>query len=65
MPVLLTTAEEYDTWLTATVQEALMLHRSWPDVAEVVVAQGMKPNGRCRPRRMPATGAHPNGGQHW
>jgi len=45
MPVLLTTAEEHDTWLTATVQEALMLQRPLPDGALVVVAQGTKHDG--------------------
>ncbi len=45
MPVLLTTAEEYDTWLTAPVQEALMLQRPLPDGTLMVVAQGTNHDG--------------------
>jgi len=45
MPVLLTTADEYDTWLTAPVQEALALQRPLPDGALTIVARGAKHDG--------------------
>ncbi len=45
MPALLTTAEEYETWLTAPIEEELTLQRSLPDDALVVVARGAKHDG--------------------
>ena len=45
MPVLLTTAEDYDIWLTAPVQEALKLQRPLPDGALTIVARGAKHDG--------------------
>jgi len=45
MPVLLTTADEYDTWLTTPAQEALALRRPLPDGALMIVARGAKHDG--------------------
>lgn len=45
MLVLLTTAKEYDTWLTAPAQEALAVQRSLPDGTLTVVARRAKRDG--------------------
>ena len=42
MPVILTTAEEIDIWLSASTEEALTLQRPLPDGALAVVARGEK-----------------------
>jgi putative SOS response-associated peptidase YedK len=42
MPVLLTTAEEWDTWLTGSIGEAVALQRPLPNDALRVVATGEK-----------------------
>jgi putative SOS response-associated peptidase YedK len=42
MPVILTTPEECQTWLSAPVEEALTLQRCLPDHALQIVAQGEK-----------------------
>ncbi|SEF12142.1 Putative SOS response-associated peptidase YedK [Rhizobiales bacterium GAS191] len=42
MPVILTTAEEIETWLTAPVPEALKLQRPLPDGTLKIVARGEK-----------------------
>jgi putative SOS response-associated peptidase YedK len=45
MPVILTTAEEIETWMTAPAQEALKLQRPLPDGALRIVARGEKLDG--------------------
>jgi putative SOS response-associated peptidase YedK len=45
MPVILTTAEEIETWMTATAPEALKLQRPLPDGALRIVARGEKKDG--------------------
>ncbi|MDN3567134.1 SOS response-associated peptidase [Paeniroseomonas aquatica] len=45
MPVILTTPEEIDTWLSAGTEEALALQRPLADGALVVVARGEKQDG--------------------
>lgn len=42
MPVILTTAEEIETWLTAPEQEALRLQQPLPDALLRVVARGAR-----------------------
>ena len=42
MPVILTTPEEYETWLTAPAEEALKLQRPLPDDMLEIVAEGQR-----------------------
>jgi len=42
MPVILTTPEEYETWLTAPTEEALKLQRPLPDEMLEIVAEGQR-----------------------
>jgi putative SOS response-associated peptidase YedK len=42
MPVILTTQDEIDTWMTAPTPEALKLQRPLRDDALVIVARGGK-----------------------
>jgi putative SOS response-associated peptidase YedK len=44
-PVILTTQEEIDLWMTAPALDALKLQRALPDDALVVVARGSKRDG--------------------
>jgi putative SOS response-associated peptidase YedK len=46
MPVILTTEDEVERWLTAPAREALELQRPHPDDALRVVARGSKEDGR-------------------
>jgi putative SOS response-associated peptidase YedK len=42
MPVILTTREEIETWLTAPIEEALKLQRPLPEAMLKIVARGSK-----------------------
>jgi len=42
MPAILTTPEEYETWLTAPTDGALKLQRPLPDALLEIVAEGQK-----------------------
>ena len=45
MPVILTTPEEIEQWLTAPAEDALKLQRPLPDGSLIVVARGEKQDG--------------------
>jgi putative SOS response-associated peptidase YedK len=45
MPVILTTPQEWERWMTAPTEEALKLQRPLPDGALRVVARGTKQDG--------------------
>ena len=45
MPVILTTEEEIETWMTAPAEEALQLQRPLPDGSLKIVARGEKQDG--------------------
>ena len=42
MPVILTTPEEVETWMTAPAEEAVKLQRPLPDGPLRIVARGIK-----------------------
>ena len=42
MPVILTTPEEYETWLTGPTEKALKLQRPLPDDMLEIVAEGQR-----------------------
>ena len=42
MPVILTTADEVETWMTAPPDQALKLQRPLPDETLRIVARGVK-----------------------
>ena len=46
MPVILTTPEEWKTWMTAPAPEAIRLQRPLPDGALRIVAEGTREDGR-------------------
>ena len=45
MPVILTTPDEWETWLTAPTPEAMKLQRPLPDGMLKVVAKGERKDG--------------------
>ena len=45
MPVILTTPEEIETWMTAPADEALKLQRPLPDGSLQIIARGSKTDG--------------------
>jgi putative SOS response-associated peptidase YedK len=49
MPVMLTTPEEVETWMTAPPEEALKLQRPLPDGALRIVARGLKEDTLASP----------------
>jgi putative SOS response-associated peptidase YedK len=49
MPVILTTAKEIETWMTAAPPEALTLQRPLPHQMLQVVARGTKKDGEVAP----------------
>jgi putative SOS response-associated peptidase YedK len=61
MPVILTTPEEIDLWMTAPAADALTLQRALPDDALVIVARGGKEDeaGASSATAGPAPGADP------
>lgn len=46
IPVILTTSEEYDVWLSASTEEALNLQRPLPGDMLQIVAKGSKSDKR-------------------
>jgi putative SOS response-associated peptidase YedK len=48
MPVILTTSEEIETWMTAPAKEALALQRPLPNNALRIVARGQKQDGAAQ-----------------
>lgn len=45
VPVILTTLDETDQWMTAPIEEALILHTSLPDDTLRIVTRGEKQDG--------------------
>jgi putative SOS response-associated peptidase YedK len=45
MPVILTTPDEIEPWMTASAEEALKLQRPLPDGSLVIVARGEQQDG--------------------
>jgi putative SOS response-associated peptidase YedK len=45
MPVILTTPEEVETWMTAPTEDAVKLQRPLPDSSLKIVARGLKQDG--------------------
>ena len=57
MPVILTTQDEVDLWMTASPKEALTLQRPLPDDALRIVARGQKQDDQTEDRLMVEQGA--------
>jgi putative SOS response-associated peptidase YedK len=47
MPVILTTPEDIETWLTAPAEQALKLQRPLPDGTLQILATGVKKDGEA------------------
>lgn len=50
MPVLLTTAQEWDAWLTGSIEEAMSLQRPLANEMLRIVATGAKSDGDIPPQ---------------
>jgi len=53
MPVILTTVEECDLWMSAPAAEAMQLQRPLPDGSLMIVARGSKQDGLLTPSAAP------------
>ena len=49
MPVMLTEPEEFEAWLTAPVERALRLQKSFPNERLTIVATGLKSDDVIEP----------------
>ena len=59
MPVILTTQEEVDLWMTAAAKDALTLQRPQPNDALRIVARGKKQDGSPEEQFLGLAGRQP------